>query len=111
MQPESIVWLGIATAGAKQAGALNQWGRTQPNGIHLESSIAAYYQHLRKLLGTKMPSEGHIGGNSLEVQWLGRVLLLPRAQVQSLVGELKSHKPHGVAKKIKRHVGATTPSH
>ena len=27
------------------------------------------------------------------------VLSLPRARVQSLVGELKSHKPHGEAKK------------
>ena len=38
-------------------------------------------------------------GNSLEVQWLGLGALTAVAQVQSLVGELRSCKPHGVAKK------------
>ena len=36
-------------------------------------------------------------GNSPAVQWLGLCVSLPRAQVQSLVGELWSHKPCGVA--------------
>ena len=34
-------------------------------------------------------------GNSLAVQWVG----IAMACVQSLVGELRSHKPHGKAKK------------
>ena len=38
------------------------------------------------------------GGNSPAVQWLGLLLSLPRAQVQSLVRELRSHSPRGVAK-------------
>ena len=46
-------------------------------------------------------------GTSLAVQWLGlcaqdSVLSLPRVQVQSLVGELKSHKLCGAAKKKKK---------
>ena len=40
-------------------------------------------------------------GTSLGVQWLGLVLSMLRARVQSLVGELRSHMPHGVAKKEK----------
>ena len=41
-------------------------------------------------------------GNSLEVQWLGLGAFTAVAQVQSLVGELRSCKPHGVAKKTLR---------
>ena len=37
-------------------------------------------------------------GNSLVVQWLGLTISLPRALVQSLVGELKSHKSQSVTK-------------
>ena len=40
--------------------------------------------------------------NSLVVQWLGVSVFTLVAQVQSLVGELRSHKPRGVAKKKKR---------
>ena len=40
-------------------------------------------------------------GNSLAVQWLGLVTFTAGAQVQSLVGELRSHKLHRVAKKKK----------
>ena len=40
-------------------------------------------------------------GYFLEVQRWDSALLLPRAQVQSLVGELRSHKPHGVVKNKK----------
>ena len=32
-------------------------------------------------------------GNSLAVQWLGLSTFTARAQVQTLVGELRSHKP------------------
>ena len=42
-------------------------------------------------------------GNSLAVQWLGLGAFSAGTQVRSLVGELKSHKPHSVAKKKKRH--------
>ena len=38
-------------------------------------------------------------GNSLVVQWLGLCAFTARAQVQSLVRELRSHKPLGAAKK------------
>lgn len=34
------LWLGIAKAGAKQPGALKQWGVTQPDGVYLESNLA-----------------------------------------------------------------------
>ena len=38
-------------------------------------------------------------GRSQEVQWSELVVSLPRAQVQSLVGELRFHKPGNLAKK------------
>ena len=41
--------------------------------------------------------------NSLEVQWLGLCIFTARARVQSLVRELRSHKPLSSAKK--RQVG------
>lgn len=34
-------------------------GSKAASGVHLESNIATYYQHLGKLLGTETPSEGH----------------------------------------------------
>ena len=37
--------------------------------------------------------------NSLVVQWLGLSAFTPWAQVQSLVGELRSLKPHGTVRK------------
>ena len=40
-------------------------------------------------------------GNSLTVQWLGLGIFTTMAWVQSLVGELRSHEPHGVAEKKK----------
>ena len=39
-------------------------------------------------------------GNSLAVQWLGLRALTVGVWVQSLVGELRPHKPCGRAKKI-----------
>ena len=47
-------------------------------------------------LGAGVVEESRVGetGNSLVVQWLDSPLLsLLRAQVRSLVGELRSHKP------------------
>ena len=41
-------------------------------------------------------------GNSLVVQWLGLGAFTARARVHSLVRELKSCKPCGVARKIKK---------
>ena len=35
-------------------------------------------------------------GNSLEVHWLGLGALNVETQVQTLAGELKSHKPSGM---------------
>ena len=40
-----------------------------------------------------------MAGTFLAVWWLGPELLLQRAQVRSLVGELRSHKPQGQNKK------------
>ena len=40
-------------------------------------------------------------GISLVAQWLGSWAFTAVTQVQSLARELKSHKPHGVAKKSK----------
>ena len=42
-----------------------------------------------------------LSGNSLVVQWLGLGVFTAVAGAQSLVGELKSCKPRGVAKKKK----------
>ena len=51
----------------------------------------------------KEPPSGNSSGNSLAVQWLeDSTLSLPRARVQSLTGELKSHKPRGTAEKKKK---------
>ena len=44
-------------------------------------------------------------GNSLAVQWLGLGTFMTVAQVQSLVRELRSQKPHGAAKKKKKEEG------
>ena len=41
-----------------------------------------------------MDKEDVVYGNSLEVHWLGFLISLPRAQVQSLVQELRCLKPH-----------------
>ena len=43
-----------------------------------------------------------LDGNSLAVQWLGLRAFIARAQVQSLVRELRSCKLRGVAKKKKK---------
>ena len=42
------------------------------------------------------------GGNSLAVQWLGLGAFTSVAWVQSLVGEVRSCKPRGTAKKKKK---------
>ena len=42
-----------------------------------------------------------IPSNYLAVQWLGLRALTAVAQVQSLLGELRSYKPQGTAKKQK----------
>ena len=46
--------------------------------------------------------ENHRLGNSLVVQWLGPQAFTAEAQVQSLDGEIRSHKLHSVAKKEKK---------
>ena len=38
------------------------------------------------------------------VQWLGSMFSSRKAQDQSLVGELRPYKPHGVAKKKKKKI-------
>ena len=42
-------------------------------------------------------------GNSLVVQWLGLSAFIAMAWVQSLFGELRSHKLHAAAKKKEIH--------
>ena len=44
----------------------------------------------------------YIVGNSLVVQWLGLGAFTAMARVRSLVGELRSCRPRGVAKKINK---------
>ena len=44
----------------------------------------------------------HVQGTSLVVQWLGYCTFTVVAQVQFLVGELRSHKPHTAVKKKKK---------
>ena len=56
-----------------------------------------------QLSTTTMKSKRYFG-NSLVIQWLDFMLPLQSAQVQSLVGELRVHKPHGVAKKKKKKI-------
>ena len=51
----------------------------------------------------------HTTGNSLAVQWLGLSALTAGAGVQSLVRELRSHKPHGTAPKTK--IKSKKPKH
>ena len=48
-------------------------------------------------------------GNSLAVQWLGLCASTAGAQVRSLVGELRSCKPHGRAKKKKMFISFLIP--
>ena len=43
-------------------------------------------------------------GNSLPVQWLGLGTFTAMAQVQSLVGEPRPHKPSSAVKKQKKSV-------
>ena len=47
-------------------------------------------------------------GNSLAVQGLGLCAFTAVARVQSLVGELKSRKPRGTAKKTKNKITKTS---
>ena len=49
-----------------------------------------------------IPPQRRTCWNSLEVQWLGLRAFTAGAQVQSLDGELKSHKPRGMAKTNKQ---------
>ena len=44
------------------------------------------------------------GGNSLPVQWLGLPGFTAEGLSQSLVGELRSHKPRSMSKKEKKKV-------
>ena len=53
------------------------------------------------LKNIKKKKEENSLGNSLVVQWLGLGSLTAVAQVQFLVGELRSRKPRGKAKKRK----------
>ena len=46
-----------------------------------------------------LPAQEWLLGNSLAVQWLGLGAFTAGAQVQSLVGKLRSCKPCGMAKK------------
>ena len=56
---------------------------------------------LRQVLPEIQVFKGKFPGISLAVQWLGFGAFTAVAQVPSLVRELRSHKPQGVAKKKK----------
>ena len=49
-------------------------------------------------------------GNSLAVQWLGQSAFTAETRVQSLVREIRSHKPQGVAKQNKNKTNRFTKS-
>ena len=51
------------------------------------------------LVTVELLEDSKLFGSSLAVQWLGLSTFSAGAQVQSLVGKLKSHKPCGVTKK------------
>ena len=52
----------------------------------------------------KKKKRNGIFGNSPVIQWLGLHAFTARAWVQSLVGELRSHKPFSVGKKKKKKI-------
>ena len=55
-----------------------------------------YFRFLLKGFALKKKIE--LVGNSLEIQWLGLGAFTTKVWVQPLVGELRYHKPHDVAK-------------
>ena len=67
------------------------------------SSILKIKQH-KFILGffskdlLKKKKKIELVGNSLEIQWLGLGAFTTKVWVQPLVGELRYHKPHDVAK-------------
>ena len=65
-----------------------------------EEFYSAYYLWL-SLYG-RITTNLKISGNSLAVQWLGLGAFTAGVQVQSLIRELRSRKPHHVAKKKKK---------
>ena len=60
-------------------------------------SFSTFGEHILQCLPKKLPP-----GNPLAIQWLESMLALLRAQVQSLVGELRFHRLRGLAKKKKK---------
>ena len=69
------------------------------------------YGHVCGFFGDSLPGSSFLGdaylsrgctGNSLAAQWLGLSSFTSKARVWSLVGKLRSHKPHGISKKNKR---------
>ena len=58
-----------------------------------------WYSHYEKHV---VPQKLKHKGNSLAVQWLGLGAFTAGAQVQSLVRELRSHRPHIQSKKKKK---------
>lgn len=46
--------------------------------------------------------------NSLVVKWLGLYAFIEETQVESLIGELRSHNMHDVAKKKKKQMNLFT---
>ena len=67
--------------------------------FHLKGSLQESMYFIIEFLKTSCIIENI--GNSLAVQWLGLGAFTAGAQVQSLAGELRSQKLHGVAKKRK----------
>ena len=95
----------VLTANSLLAGKI-KFGRI----ITLESRIKVQNFKVKKQNKTKLQGDFEFvkwsikktkTGNFLAVQWLGLSALTAGAQVQSLVGKLRLHKPHIMAKKHK----------
>ena len=67
--------------------------------LKIDTHIRDRTVHTKEEMQKDRDTESKVGrGDSLVVQWLGLALSLSGPQVPSLVRELRSYKPHGVAK-------------
>ena len=78
------------------------WG-PRKGPCHQYTSCVPFFQPpATAMVNSTSPIYRNIQGVPWRSSGWDPVLLLPRAQVQSLVGELRSHKPRGTAQKEKK---------
>lgn len=75
-----------------KSGAWNGSGRRKQEWVLVRTS---FWKVLSTLEESLLLSKEWIGGNSPAVRWLGLRAVTVRARVQSLAGELRSHKRRG----------------